>query len=204
MGETVTSLRPHAHGFDVTASSTHSFSHVIVAVGPHRLEQVAGSLPQLAPQLEMVRRFQYQPIYSVFLQYPREIRLPGPMIGMREGLVQWVFDRGRLCHQPGMMGVVISASGPHQSLPHEELIRRTHEQLARTFSLPVPQWSQVIAEKRATFACVPGLQRPENTTTLEGLFLAGDYTDSPYPATLETAVRSGLRCAQHILDLIGR
>ena len=206
LGETVTSMQVREHGFDVTTSLTEFFSHVIVAVGPHRLEQVVGSLAQLASQLELVRRFQYQPIYSVFLQYPREVRLPGAMIGMREGLVQWVFDRGRLCHQPGMLGVVISATGPHQSLPHDELTRQTHEQLARKFSLQrvKEQLIQVIAEKRATYACVPGLQKPGNTTALEGLFLAGDYTDSPYPATLEAAVRSGSQCAHHVLDQLGR
>ena len=152
----------------------------------------------------MVRQFHYQPIYSVFLQYPRETRLPGAMVGMREGLVQWAFDRGRLCNQSGMIGVVISASGPHQSLAQNELARRSHDQLAQAYGLREPQWTQVIAEKRATFACVPGLQRPANATAVEGLFLAGDYTDSPYPATLEAAVRSGSQCAQHILELIGR
>ena len=204
LGEPVTALRARDQGFAVMASSTEFFSHVIVAVGPHRLEQVAGTIPQLASQLEMVRKFQYQPIYSVFLQYPPEISLPAAMIGMRKGLVQWVFDRGRLCDQPGMMGVVISASGPHQTLSRDELARRTHEQLARTFSLPEPRWSQVIAEKRATFACVPGLQRPATLTAVDGLFLAGDYTDSPYPATIEAAVRSGSQCAQHILAQLGR
>ena len=122
------------------------------------------------------------------------------MIGMRDSLVQWVFDRGTLCGQPGMMGVVISASGPHQALDREQLANQVHRQLAERFSLPDPEWSQVIAEKRATFACSPHLRRPANVTPLPGLLLAGDYTESPYPATLEAAVRSGSQCARHILD----
>jgi len=200
LGEPVTSLRVRDTGFDVTASSTERFSHVVVAVDPNRLEQIIGPIPELASQLDMVRKFQYQPIYSVFLQYPRSVRLPAGMIGMREGLVQWVFDRGQLSNQPGLMGVVISASGPHQTLSRDDLARRVHEQLAKTFSFPEPHWSQVIAEKRATFACVPNLRRPANLTALRGLLLAGDYTDCPYPATLEAAVRSGLQCARHILE----
>jgi squalene-associated FAD-dependent desaturase len=204
LGETVTSLRVCDEEFEVTASTTELFSHVIVAVGPHRLEQLTGSIPQLASQLEMVRQFQYQPIYSVFLQYPRSVSLPATMVGMRKGPVQWVFDRGKLCNQPGMMGVVISASGPHQALSRDELARRTHQQLAQAFRFPEPSWSQVIAEKRATFACTPGLQRPANATAVNGLYLAGDYTDSPYPATLEAAVRSGSECAQHLLVQLGR
>jgi uncharacterized protein with NAD-binding domain and iron-sulfur cluster len=53
---------------------------------------------------------------------------------------------------------------------------------------------QTIVEKRATFACTPGLVRPRQTIT-EGLLAAGDYVDGPYPATLEGAVRSGLQAA---------
>ncbi len=200
LGEMVTSLQVRDDGFDVVTSSTERFTHVIVAVGPHRLAQVVGHLPQLGALVDSVRRFQYRPIYSVFLQYPRGVRLPAPMIGMRDSLVQWVFDRGRLCNQPGMLGVVISATGEHETLGREELARQVHEKLAQRFGLPEPQWSQVIAEKRATFACLPQLQRPANVTPLAGLLLAGDYTQSPYPATLEAAVRSGALCARHIAE----
>lgn len=199
-GQTATSLRVLDDGFEVTASHTRRYSHLIIAVGPHRLEKLAGNIPQLAPQLEMLRQFDYQPIYSVFLQYPAQVTLPEAMIGMRNSLVQWVFDRGRLCNQPGMLGVVISASGSHQALARDDLAQQIHEQLAQRFSLPEPLWSQVIAEKRATFTAKPQLQRPANLTGVPGLFLAGDYTSSPYPATLESAVRSGLACARSILN----
>ena len=58
----------------------------------------------------------------------------------------------------------------------------------------------MISEKRATFACTPDLQRPSNDIGIEGLALAGDYTASDYPATLETAVRSGTAAARLVLD----
>ncbi len=198
-GATVTSLRVLDAGFEVNAASTTRHSHVILAIGPHRFEQVAGDIAQLAPQLAMIRKFTYQPICSVFLQYPESIRMPAPMIGMRHGLTQWIFDRGQLCEQAGMLGVVISASGSHQELSQGELAQRVHQELAVRFALPAPRWSRVIAEKRATFACIPNLQRPLNSTSVPGLFIAGDYTQSPYPATLETAVRSGQACARLVL-----
>lgn len=198
-GATVTSVRVRDDGIEVTSASTNRYSHVILAVGPHRLEQVAGEIAQLASQVAMVRRFEYQPIFSVFQQYPGDVRLPAPMIGMRHALTQWVFDRGRLCGQPGMLGVVISASGVHQDLSQSELAQRVHQELAQRFALPAPLWSRVIAEKRATFACTPNLQRPSTRTSIPGLFIAGDYTQSRYPATLETAVRSGQACARSIL-----
>jgi predicted NAD/FAD-dependent oxidoreductase len=184
----------------VTSTTTEPYSHVIVATAPHQAQRLLGSVAQLAPECAMLRELGYQPIYSVFLQYPTEVSLPHQMIGMRDSLVQWVFDRGQLCNQPGMLGVVISASGAHQSLSHEALGELVHQQLEQRFALPQPEWTQVIAEKRATFTCSPGLQRPANRTSLPGLFLAGDYTAGPYPATLEAAVRSGSQCAHQIAD----
>ncbi|MGH8678541.1 MAG: FAD-dependent oxidoreductase, partial [Burkholderiales bacterium] len=97
------------------------------------------------------------------------------------------------------LGVVISAAGAHQDLPHNELASRVHTELTAALRLPPPLWHQVIAEKRATFACKPGIVRPGNRTPVKRLYLAGDYTASDYPATLEAAVRSGITCARLIL-----
>jgi uncharacterized protein with NAD-binding domain and iron-sulfur cluster len=90
-------------------------------------------------------------------------------------------------------------------MPRDELIIATHSQLERQLGrrLPAPEWSQVIVEKRATIACRPGLFRPGIRTPLPGLWLAGDYVESDYPATLESAVRSGLACAEAILVRLG-
>ncbi len=65
------------------------------------------------------------------------------------------------------------------------------------------QWRGMIAEKLATFACVPGMQRPGNKTAEAGMWLAGDYTAGigyDYPATLEGAVRSGVAAAKGLLE----
>ena len=198
-GTTVKSLRMVENGFEVKTKSANHHSHTIIAVGPHRLELVGREIAPLAPQIAMVRKFTYQPIFSVFLQYPENVRLQVPMIGMRHGLSQWIFDRGQLCDQPGMLAVVISAKGTHQELPQNELARQVHEELRSRFALPDPLWSRVIAEKRATFSCTPDLQRPESRTPVPRLFIAGDYTRSRYPATLESAVRSGQSCANFIV-----
>ncbi|MGH8676917.1 MAG: hydroxysqualene dehydroxylase HpnE [Burkholderiales bacterium] len=199
IGEPVTRIRSRADGIEVEAADRIRYSHAIIAVGPHRLEHVATDIAELQSAVEQVRALEFQPIYSVFLQYPDSVSLAWPMIGFTGGLAQWVFDRGRLCGQRGMLGVVISAAGAHQDLPHNELASRVHTELTAALRLPPPLWHQVIAEKRATFACKPGIVRPGNRTPVKGLYLAGDYTASDYPATLEAAVRSGITCARLIL-----
>jgi squalene-associated FAD-dependent desaturase len=168
------------------------FDAVILAVGPHQLKALA---PQLA------RDFEYQPIYTCYLQYGARTRLPLPMLGLAHGLVQWVFDRGALGGDQGLLAAVISAQGDHQQMTHEALAAACHRELAAALpSLPAPQWSQVIAEKRATIEVGARLARPAIDSGMPGVFLAGDYTDPEYPPTLEAAARSGVRAAQCALQ----
>jgi len=140
----------------------------------------------------------WEPVTTVYLQYPPSVRLPVPMVGLEDSLSQWVFDR-RVANQPGLMAVVISAGGDHMRLTTAELTARVGAELALAF----PHWpaygrSQVLREKRATFSAnvaVEGI-RPCNRTRIPGLWLAGDYTATGLPATLESAVRSGQACAE--------
>jgi uncharacterized protein with NAD-binding domain and iron-sulfur cluster len=123
------------------------------------------------------------------------------MLGFDSALVHWAFDRGALSGQTGVIGTVISAEGPHQALTQDELARSVHDELQRQLGpLPTPAWTQVIAEKRATFACTPSLVRPQQQTPLRNFVLAGDYTAGDYPGTLEAAVRSGIKAAAHVLE----
>ena len=123
------------------------------------------------------------------------------MLGMDHGLAQWVFDREAICGQKGLVAVVISAQGPHQDMAQDDLAQRIHAELCQNFgALPAPVWQRVIAEKRATYACTVGLPRPAQRTPLRNFYLAGDYTESDYPATLEAAVRSGVGCARQLLE----
>lgn len=186
------------------------FSHVILAVSPFRLPPLLSNFSEMRMAADTVSQFEYQPIYTVYLQYPGSVRLEAPMIGLVGGALtdsygQWVFDRGHLCNQPGLLAVVISAEGGHQRLNQQELAHAVANELARAFpGLPEPLWHKVIAEKRATFACISGLPRPHQQTAVPGLYLAGDYTTDGitanlYPATIEGATRSGIQCAHDIL-----
>ena len=173
----------------------NEFARIIVAVGPHQLKSL---LPDIAPE------YAYQPIYTCYLQYPESVNLPFPMLGFSDGLVQWAFDRAMLTGERGLLACVISAQGDHQQMAQEELAATCHRELKAALpGLPEPQWARVIAEKRATIACVPRAKRVDFRMGKD-LLLAGDYLDPEYPPTLEAAVRSGVRAATQAADSISR
>src|SRR5262249_25812099 len=198
----VTAIDPVDGGYAVScAGGELGFTHVVCALPPHQVSAFLIGLSALAEVAEAVNRLAYQPIYSVYLRYPAGTQLPAPMLGFESALLQWAFDRGALCGQQGLIGVVISAEGAHQDRTQDELALLVHQELQQQLGmLPDPLWHQVIAEKRATFACTPGLKRPDTATPLRNFFLAGDYTAGDYPATLESAVRSGVAAARSILE----
>jgi uncharacterized protein with NAD-binding domain and iron-sulfur cluster len=68
--------------------------------------------------------------------------------------------------------------------------------------MPAVNAHRLIVEKRATFAAVPGLQRPPNQSPWPRLSLAGDWTDTGYPAVLEGAVRSGKQAAKTLIEAL--
>ena len=176
-------------------------SHVIIALSAAHLKDVVSVLPNLDVSTKQAESFSYQPIYTVYLQYATHATLGSPMLGLSNTLAQWVFDRGILCGQSGLMAVVISAQGKHQQYTQDALALRVAQELRNAFPhLAKPVWHKVIAEKRATFSCDVNLPRPTNLTSYTGLYLAGDYTYADYPATIEGAVRSGITCADLVCN----
>jgi hydroxysqualene dehydroxylase len=198
----VKSVTTKENGFLVTSkNTTFEFSHIIFATSSLRLQDVASGLPKLAAPIEMASNYQFQPIYTVYLQYQSDTKLSSPMIGLTGTVSQWVFDRGILCGQHGLMAVIISAEGTHQKLTHDALSLKIANELYQAFpQLKKPLWHQVIAEKRATFSCSVDLPRPSNNTRQSNVYIAGDYTYADYPATIEGAVRSGIKTANMVIN----
>ena len=173
------------------------YTHVILAVGPHQLDALLDRFALLAPLRRCVADFAFEPIYTCYLQYAPGVVMPQAMTGFDGGTIQWVFDRGRLNGTAGLLAAVISARGSHQDASQDAVASAIHRELAAFLpGLPRPLWSRTIAEKRATYSCRPGIARPGNRTAVDKLYLAGDYTASDYPATLESAVRSGVLAAR--------
>jgi squalene-associated FAD-dependent desaturase len=178
-----------------------AFSHVICAAPPTVAANLLRPISSLENTVAQIDSLEHQPIYTVYLRYPAHVTLPHPMIGLHRRFSQWLFDRGRIAGQHGLLAAVISAEGIHQELAQEQLAQKVIAELREEFGIAEPPgWFRVIAEKRATFCCAPDLLRPPQQTALPGLLLAGDYTAGDYPATLEGAVLSGLRCASLVLE----
>jgi len=196
----VEELRPLDNGIEIASTQgTERFSHVICAAPPVVAAKLLRPIAALAETVAQIDSLEHQPIYTVYLKYPAHVMLPHPMLGLHQRYSQWLFDKGRIAGQHGLLAAVISAEGVHQELSQDELAKKVIEELRDEFGIAgQPAWFKVIAEKRATFCCSPNLQRPLQLTPLPRLLLAGDYTAGDYPATLEGAVISGLKCADVI------
>ncbi|MDP3842943.1 MAG: hydroxysqualene dehydroxylase HpnE [Oxalobacteraceae bacterium] len=212
-GCAITGLRQTANGWQLltdcanTANAVADFDAVIVATPPERASKLLAGLDADAGIQDLhaqLNGFTYEAITTCYLQYHKDFKLALPFMALQDDPAtdswgQFVFDRGQLNRQhAGLLSVVISVPGAALASGRAVLASQVGRQLARAFkvaALSEPLWSTVITEKRATFCCRPALSRPDNRTALPGLLLAGDYTAGDYPATLESAVRSGLRAA---------
>jgi hypothetical protein len=115
-----------------------------------------------------------------------------PMLGVLNGVSEWIFAH------PGRVAVTISNADRFFEMPRAELAGTIWREVSRIAGLPdaMPRW-QIVRERRATFAATPAQNRlrPAAETDFENLLLAGDWTATGLPATLEGAVRSGFRAA---------
>jgi squalene-associated FAD-dependent desaturase len=196
----------------------------IVAVGPHQLAAVLAPLgdgdsapAEVRRTLDALYGLAYEPITTVYLGYAGALTPPKipALTRLDDAPGQWLFDRRDILARAApeaptlahLLAVVISAAGPHGKLDAHQLVQAVDRQLRRLRpDMPALAWSQVIAEQRATYACTHAavaLRRSINTAPLlPGLFLAGDYLDIDYPATLEAAVRSGNAAARALLETL--
>jgi squalene-associated FAD-dependent desaturase len=184
------------------ASAFEEAEAVVSAVPAHALP---GLLPtewrERAPFREL-GRLGRSPIVSVEMWLDRVV-VDRPMLGLRDSEVEWVFDKGRLYGREGSpqhLGFIVSAAFRSAPKKNAELVAASEEALRRYFPAMAEakvERTLVLREPNATFASTPEKEalRPGPVTDVGGLYLAGDWTDTGLPATIEGAVRSGARAA---------
>ena len=173
------------------------FDSVMLACPPVEAARlVRSSTLPTSDWLTLADSLQYEAIATVYALAPG-YRLAEPMLALASSATypaQFVFDRGQLGGPSGLLAFVVSASQQSSAWITSQVTAQAKTQLGVS-DLTV---LQTVVEKRATFACTPGLQRPSQQVTLASpaLLACGDYVIGPYPATLEGAVRSGLQAAR--------
>ncbi|HEY3462680.1 MAG TPA: hydroxysqualene dehydroxylase HpnE [Gaiellaceae bacterium] len=168
---------------------------IVVAVPPRESAHLLGE-PE--PALED------SPIVSVHLWFDQPI-LEVPLAALLGTDAHWVFDRGRLLGEaPRAVGqylTVVSSGVPELlEVRGRELVERIAAQLTERLGDAELLWSRVSREPYATIALRPGVHRPGVETWRTNVARAGTWTDTGWPATMESAIRSGRRAAQHILS----
>jgi squalene-associated FAD-dependent desaturase len=223
--------RTPAGGWQATASdgSTHTARQLLLALPFEQTMRLLASLPEDAPQREALlpamQHFSHAPITTIHLWFDREIT-ELDHAALLYTRIQWVFNKSRIRHdeagrdEPGRdelghaqqggqyLELVISASFAELQQTREQILTPALEELGRFF--PAVREARllksgILKEARATFSVTPGLDqfRPRPDVG-DGLFLAGDWTRTGWPSTMEGAVRSGRLAAEAIAGAAGR
>ena len=198
-GQRVQALQPQATGWQLDEAP---FDAVVLACSAGEAARLTDTVA--AGWSAQTATLRYEPIVTAYL-IDHALRLPQAMVALPPGPAapaQFAFDLGALQHDPAAHGrFAFVASGAAAALADgvaacgQLLLQQARAQFPGAFAGPDAQvLLHVAAERRATFACSPGLQRPAMAIA-PGLLAAGDYVAGPYPATLEGAVRSGLAAA---------
>jgi zeta-carotene desaturase len=158
----------------------------------------------VAPELGVdVREFEHSPITGIHLWFDRPVT-DLPHATLLDRTMQWMFNK----HEGRYVQLVVSASRSLSEMPRADVIALALKELAEFFPAVREaklEKAHVVKEIRATFSAKPGLeaQRPGNRTIVGNLFLAGDWTKSGWPATMEGAVRSGYLAAEAVTAAAG-
>jgi squalene-associated FAD-dependent desaturase len=184
-------------GVRIEDGSVHEADYYISAVPFDRITE-------LAPEAGIdVTPFSHVPITGIHLWFDRPIT-DLPHATLLDRTIQWMYNK----REGRYIQLVISASRSLTAMPRAEVIALGLRELAEFFPAVVEaklEKAHVVKEMRATFSAEPGLEvkRPLSATKIPNLFLAGDWTRSGWPSTMEGAVRSGYKAAEAVAAATG-
>jgi hypothetical protein len=190
-----------AHGADVVLGervTTLPQGLVLLACPAWQAAELAQSVaPSWALQAQTLH---HTAIATVYARSTTPFIWPSPMLALRhdhQAPAQFAFDKGRLAGTPDMQGLlalVVSDCMLERDAVTAAVLQQAKQQLGLSLT-----WLTTVVEKRAAFACTPGLLRPAMQVG-QGVWACGDHVAGPYPATLEGAVRSGYAAAQALMS----
>jgi squalene-associated FAD-dependent desaturase len=187
LGRRVRSIGHDADGWRVDGEA---FDRVVLACSPWEAARLTADVaPAWSAAADALA---HHAIATVYL-HGRDAALPAPVLALRgapNSPAQFVFDRGQLGGPKGLLAFVVSASGDDRETIERQVTAQAREQLGLHPLQPV----LTVMERRATFACAPGLVRPPMRVA-PNLAACGDYIDGAYPATIEGAVRGAIAAA---------
>jgi squalene-associated FAD-dependent desaturase len=199
-----TAVRSVTAARTVILEDTEEAADAVILAVPHEIA------PELAPpdavDGDALAGLGTSPIVNVHVHYDRRV-LDEPLAAAIDSPVQWIFDRTEASGATAGQVVAISLSNAVDEIgsPVAEIREQYLPALERL--LPAARGAGIIDfavthEPRATFAAVPGTRRlrPGPRTAVRGVYLAGAWTDTGWPATMESAVRSGVAAARAVLD----
>lgn len=192
-----------ATGVTLRSGETIQANHIVSAVPSQRLTDMLP--PNVLEDLDFsgLKFLEFAPVVSVHLWFDRPV-MKLPHVILVDCSCQWVFSRGEVAPGEWYVQVVISAAHDLAKLGHAEIERQVMDELAKVLPDTVNAKRircRVVTEHAATFSPTPGVDywRPGPKCTIERLILAGDWTATGWPATMEGAVRSGYEAAANII-----
>jgi squalene-associated FAD-dependent desaturase len=196
-------------GIELRSGERLDADAVIAALPFHRLlDLLPPELVEREDYFGNLRRLETSPITSVHVWFDRPM-MKLPHVVLVDGVGQWVFNRGQVRPHEWYLQIVVSAARQFRGLGRAEVERRVVVELRRLF--PAARAAQivrsrVVTEHAATFSAVPGVDRwrPQQTAPLDNFYVAGDWTATGWPATMEGAVRSGYLAAEGLLRRQGQ
>jgi hypothetical protein len=171
------------------------FDAIVLAVPPPQLAYMLGTPERFG--LTALDRYATNPIVDVHLWHDRG-RLGFDFAALLDSPVQWIFEKG-----PGYICCSMSAATTHISVPTAEIVRRCWDEVVASVSVLAGAAlvrSALTRNPEATFTARPGVRRPGPATSLSNVTVAGSWTDTGWPDTMESAVRSGRAAARHIAN----